>query len=279
MSNRFFSAATKLKTPVFSNNIAFIGTGKAAERFINGLVDSSLQPAHNIIISERNKTRKEFFRNKGFGVAENIAEALQNAEVVVLDVEPQSCIKIFQELKDQNTSAILISLSTGISIENIQHGTNMDRVVRVFPNCTVFRKNIALWTHSPRITEEEKETIKNFLSTFGDELNVEYENNLNVASNLGSLAAKELGKLKENLIHTGTNLGLSTSIATQLAGKLCEPILENGQSKVNGVNGTNGGVNGYHGHGMEYDFENALQTPFAYSSYGNELGVSGFFCH
>lgn len=117
--------------------IAFIGAGNMAGALMRGLADTSTIPASHIVAADPDTARLESLASTlGVRTTANNAEALRDADIIVLATKPQ----VFGELLPALAGALrpetlVVSIAAGISNAIIEAalppGT---RVVRTMPN-------------------------------------------------------------------------------------------------------------------------------------------------
>lgn len=117
--------------------IAFIGAGRMAEALIGGLLKNEALGADEIVISDVDVDRRDYFTSHyQIQAVEKNSEAASRAEFVLLAVKPQHINSVVEGLKgvldDKKT---IVSIAAGIPISRIRSilGAGVP-VVRVMPN-------------------------------------------------------------------------------------------------------------------------------------------------
>lgn len=109
--------------------LGFIGAGNMAKAIVNGIVDSKILTADQIIMS--NTHSNELYRN--IKVVTSNDEVLNNCEYIILAIKPQVFNSISSTLVNSNASCI-ISIMAGINIDKIKSIFTNSSIVRVMPN-------------------------------------------------------------------------------------------------------------------------------------------------
>lgn len=202
--------------------IAFIGPGVMAEAMIGGLIRQKLEQPQDLIAAGPRPERLEELRTKyGIQVESDNARAAQNASVVVLSVKPQKLDRVLSGLKGAIApDALVVSIVAGAPIEKLMRGLDHPFVVRCMPNTPAqIGEGITVWTVAPSVTEEQKESARRLLSALGDEIFVEEENYLDMATALSGTGPAYVFLFMEAMVDAGVHLGFPRRIAEQLVAK------------------------------------------------------------
>jgi len=116
--------------------IAFIGPGVMAEAMIAGLIRQAIVPEESIVVSGPSAARVEELGERYAiqSVTDNAAAA-DDADVVVLAVKPQRLDHVINDLRGSvKSTARVLSIVAGATIEKIAAGLEHDAVVRSMPN-------------------------------------------------------------------------------------------------------------------------------------------------
>ena len=119
-----------------NEKIAFIGSGVMAQAMIAGLVNQNLIDPQQIIASDLRPERgKELHARYGVRHTTNNAEAVQEANIIVLSVKPQVMDEALADIKGNFSSkALILSIAAGVTLSRIKNGLAYDNIVRVMPN-------------------------------------------------------------------------------------------------------------------------------------------------
>jgi len=202
--------------------IAFIGPGVMAEAMIGGLIRQKLEGPQDLIASgPRLERLDELQKRYGIQVESDNAKAARNADVVVLSVKPQKLDKVLAGLRGSIAShALVLSIVAGAPIEKIMRGLDHPYIVRSMPNTPAqIGEGITVWTVSPSVSEEQKHTARRLLSALGDEIFVEEENYLDMATALSGTGPAYVFLFMEAMVDAGVHLGFPRRIAEQLVAK------------------------------------------------------------
>ena len=200
--------------------IAFIGSGVMAEAMIKGLLDQELLPAEHIIASDIRAERGEQLAER-YHVSptqDNVA-AVRDSDIVVLSVKPQFVGEIFEDLGQEmiKPNAMVLSIVAGTTIDRIAKGLNHQAVVRVMPNTPAqVGMGMSVWTATSAISEAQRQQAKTILTALGEEIYVNHEDYLDMATALSGTGPTYVFLVMEALIDAGVHMGFSRRVAEQL---------------------------------------------------------------
>ncbi|NWG14635.1 MAG: pyrroline-5-carboxylate reductase [Acidobacteria bacterium] len=203
---------------MLNKTIAFIGPGVMAEAMIAGLIRQKLAKPQHLLASGPSQQRVELLREKcGIRPFTDNAAAASQADVVVLSVKPQRLTAVMKGLKAIRPDALVLSIVAGASIKKLSTGLKHHAVVRSMPNTPAqIGEGITVWTASEAVSREQRETARSILSALGDEVFVEDECYLDMATALSGTGPAYVFMFMEALIDAGVHMGFPRRIAEQL---------------------------------------------------------------
>ncbi len=203
---------------MLNKTIAFIGPGAMAEAMIAGLLRNKLAEPEQLLAAGPRAERGQQLRAK-YGIlpfTDNAAAAAQ-ADVVVLSVKPQRLTAVMKGLKGLRPDVLVLSIIAGASLKKISSGLKHNAVVRSMPNTPAqIGEGITVWCASESVSAEQKQTASAILSALGDEVFVEDEHYLDMATALSGTGPAYVFMFMEALIDAGVHMGFPRRIAEQL---------------------------------------------------------------
>lgn len=199
--------------------LAFVGSGVMAEAMIKGILNRGLVSAGAVLASGPRAERGLDLRQRyGIGSTTSNVEAVDGAGVVVLSVKPQMIPKVVPELQGRiNPDALVLSIVAGTRLRTLMSGLTHKAVVRAMPNTPAqVGAAMTVWTTSPATTSEQKDQAQQILAALGDELYVEDENYLDMATALSGTGPAYVFLFMEALVDAGVHLGFSRRVAQRL---------------------------------------------------------------
>ena len=203
---------------MLKKKITFIGSGVMAEAMIAGLLRKKLAQPENIIASGPREERSEQLHKKyGIKTATDNLSAASQADVVILSVKPQRLSEVMKGLKGIQSEALILSIIAGANIKKISTGLKHKAIVRSMPNTPgQIGEGITVWASSKEVTGEQQEIARAILGALGDEVFVEDESYLDMATALSGSGPAYVFLFTEALIDAGVHMGFPRGIAEQL---------------------------------------------------------------
>ena len=203
---------------MLNRKIAFVGPGVMAEAMIAGLLNKKLAKPENITAAGPRQERvHELNKKYGIQATTDNTSAASHAEVVVLAVKPQRLSEVMKGLKGIRPDALVLSIIAGANIKKISTGLKHKAVVRSMPNTPgQIGEGITVWTSSKEVTDEQQELARAILGALGEEVFVEDESYLDMATALSGTGPAYVFLFTEALIDAGVHMGFPRRIAEQL---------------------------------------------------------------
>jgi pyrroline-5-carboxylate reductase len=203
---------------MLKKKIAFIGPGVMAEAMIAGLLRKELAKPEDITASgPREERGLELQQKYDIKTTTDNASAASHADVVVLSVKPQRLSEVMKGLKNIRPEALVLSIIAGASMKKIGAGLKHKAVVRSMPNTPgQIGEGITVWASSREVTAEQRETSRSILGALGEEVFVEDEGYLDMATALSGTGPAYVFLFTEALIDAGVHMGFPRRIAEQL---------------------------------------------------------------
>jgi pyrroline-5-carboxylate reductase len=199
--------------------IVFVGSGIMAEAMIKGLLSQDVTSEEHIIASGPREERGEYLHEKyGVLVTTDNREAMEEAGVVVLSVKPQMLARVMKGLRGRvRKDALVLSIVAGAKIATIEKGLDHKGIVRSMPNTPAqIGEGITVWTASDEATEAQREQARMIIAAFGEEIYVEDEDFLDMATALSGTGPAYVFLFMEALVDAGVHLGFPRYIAEKL---------------------------------------------------------------
>jgi pyrroline-5-carboxylate reductase len=200
--------------------IAFIGSGVMGEAMIKGLMAQGLLIAQHIVASDPRPERlAELSERYGIRVTGDNLAAARGQDIVVLSVKPQVLGEVLKELGNGviRPDALVLSIVAGATIDRIAQGLNHQAIVRVMPNTPAqIGMGMSVWTATPATGEAQRKQAQAMLAALGEELYVDHEDYLDMATALSGTGPAYVFLVMEALIDAGVHMGFPRWIAERL---------------------------------------------------------------
>lgn len=203
----------------FIRHVTFIGPGVMAEAMSARLLEEGVVEPDEIMMSGPNAARlKTLSERLGVATTSENRVAVEDASVVVLAVKPQSLEHVFMDLKGAIPSdALVLSIVAGARLDNLMRGLDHPAIVRSMPNTPAqVGAGITVWTATEKVTQTQRDKARQILASFGEELFVDDEDYLDMATALSGTGPAYVFLLMEAMVDAGVHLGFPRRIAEQL---------------------------------------------------------------
>ena len=201
-------------------NIGFIGGGTMAEAILGGMLDGGVAQAGDVMIGEPVPARRDYLAER-YGVAVSPANepVVNGSDLVVLAVKPQDLYKVYDDIGGRFTGEkSLLSIVAGTRMKSLSDGLKHSGIIRVMPNTPAqIGAGMTMWTCSASVSQGHRDTTSAILSTIGDEIYVDDEKYLDMATALSASGPAYVFLIVEALIDAGVYVGLPRDMARRLA--------------------------------------------------------------
>ncbi len=153
--------------------IAFVGSGVMAEVMIRGLLTHELASPDRIwAAGPRPERAEQLSREHGVHGTTNTLEAVAESDLIVLSVKPGMLGKVLKQIRGTvRPEQVVMSIVAGARTGAIGQALGRPAIVRCVPSlpCRVGR-GLTVWTATPEVPEEARETVRSLLRTMGREV-------------------------------------------------------------------------------------------------------------
>ena len=190
-----------------------------ATAMIAGLSKTKLIDPQNIPASDPYpaQLKKLSTRYKVSTTHDNL-EAIKDKDIIVLSIKPQNLSAVGGEMQGNiSPDSLILSIIAGAPIRNISRKLHHYRVVRVMPNTPArVGKGMSVWTSTEDVSETQRKYTKTILAALGEEIFVEHEDYLDMATALSGTGPAYVFMFMEAMIDAGVHMGFSRRISEQL---------------------------------------------------------------
>ena len=205
--------------PLQGKRLAFIGGGTMAEAMVRGLFDKHLvPPSHVLVTGPRRERRADLTKRFGVKALASNVEAARAAHVVILSVKPQVLPTVLRELRGElREDQLVISIVAGAPMAVIRDGLEHAVIVRAMPNTPAqIGMGVTAWTAAAAVDRDQRDRAKAILGALGEELEVDDEGQVDMATALSGTGPTYVFLLMEALVDAGVHLGFSRRVAEEL---------------------------------------------------------------
>ena len=205
----------------FDKTIAFIGAGNMASAIIGGLVEQGVSPQQIVASDLAEQQLAQLYSRFGVRNTQSNADAVKQADVVILSVKPQImhsvCDSLAQAVPDIKDK-LVISIAAGISIERLQQSIpGLTRVIRTMPNTPAQIGKGCTGLYAPEgVSEQDKHTATQLLNAVGQCVWLTSEHDINAVIAASGSAPAYFFLMMEAMQASAEKMGLTPEQAKAL---------------------------------------------------------------
>jgi pyrroline-5-carboxylate reductase len=199
--------------------IDFIGPGVMAEAIVKGLIERAGVSSDQISMSgPRTNRLEELSRTYGVSTSTDNRSSMDNADIIVIAVKPQSLDVALSDLPGAvPEKSLVLSIVAGATLYDISARLKHHAIVRAMPNTPAqIGKGITVWTATKSVSEAQRGQAREILLALGQEIYVEDEDYLDMATALSGTGPAYVYLFMEALVDAGVHLGFPRRIAEKL---------------------------------------------------------------
>jgi pyrroline-5-carboxylate reductase len=200
--------------------IGVIGGGFMGEALVSGFLREGLAQPVEVTVSDVAEPRRQHLASHyGVAVTDDNAAAAQDGAFVVLAVKPQEFDAVAAALRGRlRAEQTVLSIMAGVPTARVAQALDHPVVVRAMPNTAAFiGQAVTVWFATEAVSTSTKEEAARLLSAIGQQIEVENEKYLDMATAVSGSGPGFVFLFLEALIDGGVHIGLRRDVAEQLA--------------------------------------------------------------
>jgi pyrroline-5-carboxylate reductase len=190
-----------------------------AESMIAGLLNRQVVKPNQVMTShprtERRATLEERFNIRAL---ESNADVAAEVDLVFLTVKPQALWDVMPQLAGSlRAEQVVVSIVAGADIAILEEGLRHNLIVRVMPNTPAqIGEGTMVWAATPEVSEPQRQAIRTILAALGEEIYVDDEKYVDMATALSGTGPTYVFLVMEALIDAGVHMGFPRRIAEEI---------------------------------------------------------------
>ncbi|UII25353.1 pyrroline-5-carboxylate reductase [Fulvivirga maritima] len=209
--------------------VLVIGAGNMGLAYAKALVKSELLSSDNLMISDTDKEKsKQLETISRFDVYTDLEECLPAADIIFIAVKPYHIDELFGDIKSKMTEdQLVISLMAGVTIQTIQEGLGISKVVRAMPNLPAqVGKGLTSFTASETVSRLELSTVENLLNTTGKSVRLDTENDIDASTGISGSGPAYVFYFMQSMMDAAKKMGFSDHDSKVLVSQTFEGAVE-----------------------------------------------------
>lgn len=209
--------------------VLVIGAGNMGLTYAEGMAASPFLNRRKLMVFDVSPDRINLLQEMGiFDVYEDIEECLPQADVIFLAVKPYHSEELFEKIKPLvNEGQIFVSLMAGVTIETIQQGLGIKKVVRTMPNLPAqVGKGITSYTEAAEVSKVELIMVRNLLDTTGKSIRVKNEKFIDASTGISGSGPAYVFYFMQSMMEAALKMGFSENDSKVLVSQTFEGAVE-----------------------------------------------------
>ena len=201
-----------------NNKIAIIGCGNLGRAILQGLIDDVEFPNSNVTATKRDLSTLEDLRGSGVVLTTNNVEAINGAEIILVALKPHNFLEVLSEVKEHldPEKHILVSLATGISVEQIQQVVKVQiPIFRAMPNTAADVSEAVTCICTNSTNEDELKSVEYFFNKIGSTIVID-ESLMESATVLGACGIAYALRFIRAMVQGGIQIGFDAKTASSI---------------------------------------------------------------
>ena len=189
------------------------------EAMLAAVLDKKLSTPQSITVSDISESRRQHLGQKyGVAVTSSNRQAIDQGNIVVLAIKPQSLAWVMAELNGcLKPNQLVLSIVAGARIDTLCQGLNHQTIVRSMPNTPAqIGEGISAWTATSSVTEQQKGWARSILGVMGKEIYFDDEKYLDMATAISASGPAYFFLFAESLIESAVQIGLPQDTSQEL---------------------------------------------------------------
>lgn len=202
-----------------TKTLAVLGVGNMGKALLQGIVNAKLIPVDRIVVTDTNtELLMDVQKSMGVRTSTDNAEAVKDADMVLLCVKPQMMAKVVEGIRSESKSCkLFISIAAGVTCQQLEQGLGEVPVVRVMPNTPALigegMSGVAAGSYAQALDVQRAEAL---CGVVGKVVAV-HEKQLDAVTGVSGSGPAYVFTFIEGLIEGGVAMGLSLEDAKTLS--------------------------------------------------------------
>ncbi len=199
--------------------IAVVGFGVMGRAIVSSLIGTGRVGRNSLTVVEPNPERLEMLKAEfNINGALDSAGSINQADIVILAIKPQGLNLAAKSIKGNiREDALVISILAGVSLDTLREKIGVQQIIRAMPNTPAqIGMGVTVWVKTEQVNEEKQKIATEIIQTLGEEVMVDEENYLDMATALSGTGPAYVFLFMEAMIEAGVHMGFPRRIAEKL---------------------------------------------------------------
>ena len=194
--------------------VAVVGGGHMGTALARGFADhSKLQP--RIVVADRNEHKLNVYSQPSIATTQDTASAVNEAQVVVLAVKPQSIKSVVEDHIDALREKLVVSVAAGVPMHLLEEWLGKETsIVHAMPNLPVaLGVGMIGLTSNSNVSPEQKQLTEKLFAGTGELVWLQDDRHVDVATAVSGSGPAYFFYAMEAMIRAAESIGLDRQTA------------------------------------------------------------------
>ncbi|KOF03166.1 pyrroline-5-carboxylate reductase [Roseivirga seohaensis] len=210
--------------------VLVIGAGNMGLTYTSSIAKSGYLKKEDLIIFDKSLELRETLKKstENFEVYDTLEDCLPIADIIFLAVKPYHNDELMQEMRAMmNDQQLVISIMAGVTIETIQLGLGIKKVVRAMPNLPAqVGKGMTSYLAAPEISRIELWMVEDLLNTTGKSVRVDSQMFIDASTGISGSGPAYVFYFMESMMEAAKSMGFSDNDSKVLVSATFEGAIE-----------------------------------------------------
>lgn len=209
--------------------VLVIGAGNMGLTYAMGMSNSIILGKRKLQIYDTDPLKiKQLQEENRFEVFTRLEDVLPQADMVFIAVKPYHCADLFTGMRPLvNNQQLFISLMAGVTIDSIQTGLGVQKVIRSMPNLPAqVGKGVTSYTGSTNVSRIELLTVRHLLDSTGTSIHVESEKYIDASTGISGSGPAYVFYFMQSMLEAALKMGFSDYDSKVLVSNTFEGAIE-----------------------------------------------------
>ena len=192
--------------------VLVLGAGNMGLTYAEGMANSPFLNKRKLMIFDVSPQKTEALSTMAqFDAYDSIEECVPQADVIFIAVKPYHSQSLFDSIKPFiNQDQLFVSLMAGVTINTIQEGLGVKKVIRTMPNLPAkVGKGVTSFTESKEVSRVELLTVRSLLDTTGESIHVETEQFIDASTGISGSGPAYVFYFMQSMLEAALKMGFS----------------------------------------------------------------------
>ncbi len=210
--------------------VLVIGAGNMGLTYAAAIGKSGYLKEEDLMVYDKSPDVVEHIREKAqtYSVYDNLEDVLPIADMIMVAVKPYHNDELMTEMKPMmNDQQLVISIMAGVSIESLQNGLGIKKVVRAMPNLPAqVGKGMTSYMAAPEISRIELWMVEDLLNSTGKSVRLDSEKFIDASTGISGSGPAYVFYFMESMMEAAKSMGFSDNDSKALVSQTFEGAVE-----------------------------------------------------